>query len=493
VPHTLNIAGWSEMADSISLVARLLAFQSQHAVPIVSQRQLVLQPHALVLCTLAMAGEDTTVHAVAVGRVGEPAQVRVVPDPRIRDDHYALFEWLADRVEPYFLWCREQGDFPQIWVSSGAGIAHLDTLADRLRYNQHNSRARRLGELLSYSTERSPVSGQQALLSATGALRLHFATGQQEGEDEHLGALLTWVHPPAGQDVQTSVEFAERQPMGVNTDPEFDATRLAPRLADYNAARRREAPPKEMAQRAALITQMLSPIIEPIYAAVQRAYVDLQNFSKRESDVVSALRRIESQRFEYFMRARDADMHLPYRDKPKGAAFRIAEREHMVEVTEVAAIHSDSAARARAFLRGDILRGTVIRADAEKVPHRSIYRVEVRTQQRFLRIRPRDTLASLADGRLRFQVIRSHRRGKWTIVALTITAGMKCLGCPEVGTVVELGPQAPDWDHGRRERSQMSERLAVAPWTHTTELPAAAAPREGVRPANLVADVEGLP
>src|ERR1700722_3250038 len=141
------------MADFLSLVARIRAFEAGRAVRVATQRQVVLQPHALVLCTLAMAGEDTTVHAVAVGKVGKPAQVRVVPDPRIRDDHYALFDWLLSIVEPYFLKCRERSDFPQIWVSSGAGVAHLDTLADRLRYNQHHAAARRLGELLSYSTE----------------------------------------------------------------------------------------------------------------------------------------------------------------------------------------------------------------------------------------------------------------------------------------------------------------------------------------------------
>jgi hypothetical protein len=68
---------------------------------------------------------------------------------------------------------------------------------------------------------------------------------------------------------------------------------------------------------------------------------------------------------------------------------------------------------------------------------------------------------------------------------------MRCVGCPEVGALLELGPEAPDWDHGRRERTQMSERLVVAPWTHTTELPAVVR-REGGRPPDLVADVEAL-
>jgi hypothetical protein len=480
------------MADYLSLVARLRAFEAGRAVPIAAQRQVALQRHALVLCTLAMAGEDTTVHAVAVGQVGKAPTVRVVPDPRIRDEHYELFEWLLGIVEPYFLRCRERQDFPQIWVSSGAGVAHLDTLADRLRYNQQNARARRLGELLSYSTERYPVSGQQALLSATGALRQHFATGQQEGEDEHLGTFLTWIHPPSRQAVQSAVQLAERQPMGVNTDPEFDTTRLAPRLAEYNAARRRKASPREMRGRAARITEQLSPIIEPIYIAVQRAYAEIESFDAQETAVLADLRRIEANQFDHFMQARDANQHLPYRDKPKGAAFRIADREHMIAATETGAIHSDGIARARAYLRGDVLRGTVVAASVERVGRRSVHHVEVRTSQRALRIRQRDSVASLADARLCYEVTRVYRSGKWTVVALDVTDGMRCVGCPALGAAVELGPNAPDWDHSRRERKQMSARLANPPWTHTSDVPRAQA-RNASRPLDLVSDVESLP
>jgi hypothetical protein len=477
------------MPDFLSLVARVRAFEAGRAVRMATQRQVVLQPHALVLCTLAMAGEDTTVHAVAVGKVSKPAQVYVVPDPRFRDDHYALFGWLLGIVEPYFLWCRERGDFPQLWVSSGAGMAHLDTLADRLRYNQHSADAKRLGELLSYSTERSPTAGQQALMSATAALRLHFATGQQDGEDEHLGALLKWIGPPPRQSVQSAVELAERQPMGVNTDPEFDTTNLVPRLADYNAARKSGASKRELRQRADLITAQLSQIVEPIYAAVQRAYTELQEFSPQEAAVLSDLRRVEAAQFERFMQARDAGYHLPYRDQPKGAAFRIADREHMIALTETAFIRCDSVARARAYLRGDVLRGTVHTVKVERVPHRSIHRLEVRTAQRTLRLRSGDELASIEDGRLCFEVTSVHRRGKWSVVALEVTKGMRCVGCPPVGAAVELGPSEPDWYRPQQERGQMSKRLANAPWTHTANYPTTQ-PIDPARPRDLVRDLE---
>src|SRR5207244_3521480 len=141
-----------------------------------------------------------------------------VPDPRRRDDQYELFAGLGAEVERYFRSCRAAGRFPQLWVSSTPAAAHLDILADRLRYNRQNPAVRRVGELLSFATGRFPFAGQQALHTATGALKQHWATGQQEGEDEHLGALLVWLAPPADGDTLAAVRAAELEPTGVKTD-----------------------------------------------------------------------------------------------------------------------------------------------------------------------------------------------------------------------------------------------------------------------------------
>ena len=158
------------MADELDLVARLLALRAGRAQRIASHRQVALRPDALVLACLAMAGEDTTIHVAACGRVGAPPEVWGVPDPRFRDDQYRLFAALGARIERYYQGCRDAGAYPQLWVASGAGVGHLDVLADRLRFNRLDARVKRFGELLAYATERAPVEGQQALLTATGAL-----------------------------------------------------------------------------------------------------------------------------------------------------------------------------------------------------------------------------------------------------------------------------------------------------------------------------------
>ena len=147
------------MADELDLVARLLALRAGRAQRIASHRQVAVRPDALVLTCLALAGEDSTVHIAACGRLGgAPPEVWCVPDPRFRDDQYRLFAALGARIERHYQDCRDAGTYPQLWVASGAGAGHLDLLADRLRFNRLDSRVKRCGELLAYAAERAPVA-----------------------------------------------------------------------------------------------------------------------------------------------------------------------------------------------------------------------------------------------------------------------------------------------------------------------------------------------
>jgi len=97
------------MLNTMDVLPRLLAFRDGRAVRIASNQRVAIRPDALVLCPIAMAGEDTSMHIVAYGRIGQAAEFRSVPDPRYRDDRYRLFEWLGDRVEQYFLECVQAG------------------------------------------------------------------------------------------------------------------------------------------------------------------------------------------------------------------------------------------------------------------------------------------------------------------------------------------------------------------------------------------------
>jgi hypothetical protein len=259
------------MAVDLGTVARLIAFEQGKASPVASDLQVAIQPDGLVMSCIAMAGEDTTVHIVACGRIGQPAAFMSVPDPRYRDDQYDLFAWIGEQIERYYRTCRQRATHPQIWVSSEAAVKHLDVLSDRLRFNRDRPDVRRFVELLTYATERHPVGGQQALHAATTALRQHYATGQQPAEDEHLGTLLTWIDPPKGRNVLAAVAVAELTPMGVKTDPEFDRNKLDRLVRAYNDARRAGAPAAQLKRRARNIHDTLLTVVSPIFDATQRA------------------------------------------------------------------------------------------------------------------------------------------------------------------------------------------------------------------------------
>lgn len=480
------------MIDPITLIGRLRAFETGRAVRAASHLQVAIQPHALVICPLAMAGEDTTIHAIAIGPIGDPPQIRVVPDPRVRDEHYALITWMGEIIESYYQERRQRKEFPQIWVSSGAAAAHLDILADRLRFTRDAPAIQRTGALLTYVTERLPVAGQQALITATGALSAHYCTGQQEAEDEHLGTFLAWLDPPADTDIWRAVEIAERQVMGVKTDPEFDRSELQPLLSAYNRARKEGADVAQLRRRSRAIEDNLAPIVVAIYDAVQRALGYLQN-QLPPAGVLAEFVSCEANEFESFMQARDAGYPLPYRDKPKAGAFKISERELAVQNAELGALYGDRVAQARARLAGKIITGICANATVTRTrPRKFVHRFDIETAQTNLHLRSGDELALLRDPRLRCAVEDVHREGAVTRVSLRVTAGMQSVGTPRNGASIDLAPPPPSWFWLGKMRGKMAARLAETPWTHAGVAPPPQSEPSVARPANLLAAVERL-
>jgi len=73
--------------SEIDLVARLLAFESGKALRVASHLHVSLQPHALVVCPLAMAARTHHPHRGNWACWKAP-EFRSVPDPRFREDEY---------------------------------------------------------------------------------------------------------------------------------------------------------------------------------------------------------------------------------------------------------------------------------------------------------------------------------------------------------------------------------------------------------------------
>ncbi len=475
------------MADLLHVAARLRALQNGQAVPIVSQRQVVIQPHAKILTLISMAGEDTSVHAAAFGGFGEQAQVFVIADPRRRDDQNVLLRQLLPRFEAYYARCRADGTFPQIWVSSAGALSHLDTLADRLRFTDEPE-IRRLGELWTYAGERSPVAGQQALISASGALRLHYATGQQEAEDEHLLTLLTWIDPPRGRDIFAVVAAAEETPMGVQTDPGFDSASLQPAITDFHNAQS----DGERAFHQSRIQHLLEGVIRPIYTATQRAIAVLSQPRWRHNPALDELAEQESGEFQRFMGHRDEGRYLPYKDSAKASAIKIAARERAVDNVEAGMLRHDHAARERGVVKGSVLRGQLVGIHEHHLgPRRYEYDLVLTSHQDGLHLRLGDDLWLLDGPNLSLHITEIERRGPLTWVTGRVGTGKNAAKRMAAGPTLDFGPGAPNWRRLGQQLVQMNNRMANAPWTHGGDIPPAS-PNRLVMPANLRAAVEDL-
>jgi hypothetical protein len=293
--------------------------------------------------------------------------------------------------------------------------------------------------------------------------------------------------------VLAAVALAEREPMGVKTDPVFDQDVLAPLVQAYNEARRGGASQAELAHRADTIRRELTPIALRIYEATQRAIRMLVEAHLPPLPDLVAMEQREAEAFAWFMDGRDQGYRLPLRDRPKAAAFKLMTREDAAENVEAAVRFGDRVGRARARLAGEIILGEVARPQRVRLgPRRFELQFELLSQQPILKLRPRDELYWIDDPRLRVTVTQVQRTGRSSRISLVITRGQRVVGLPTPGTFLELVPSLANWEQIRLTRKQLSQRLAVLPWTHTDgEMPPARA-RSSPPPPDLASAIEGL-
>ncbi len=485
------------MVADIDLVAALLAVEAGGAVRLASHRRVAVQPHALVMCPIGMAGEDTTIHIVAVGTVGAAARILSVPDPRIRDDQYRLFAALLDIVGPYFEECRASGDYPQIWVQSRAAATLLDTLAERLRFARSEiaseddeqevfPAARWLGQLLTYAADRFPIAGQQALLSATSVLRTHWITGQQPAEDEHLGSLLVWIK--GAEDIYARIAQAELIPMGIRTDPLFDRDVLEPKVAAYGQARRSGASPARLSALARKIEEALEPVALRIYGRTQEAIRLLQGKDWPPFPFLDNPEDLERAAFQEFMNDRDAGRPLPIHDSAPVSVYKIEYRERAVETLEAAVRIGDNLARARGRESGHVLAAEVA---GIRLLRDHEFEVQFATSQRVLRVRRRDRIHWIENLNLVFAVKEVQRAGNVTSIRTVVKAKGPAVELPVKGSIIELVANAPDWGGFERDRRKIARRIHPTPWPHD-EGRRAPTPQPKPAPADPLALLERL-
>ncbi|MFE9466394.1 hypothetical protein ACFYNW_22455 [Streptomyces virginiae] len=266
----------------LSTLARLEAVRAGRAQPLATVRHRHLSDNPMVFVPLTTAGEAGAPLGAMVGTDRNEPRVFVIPQPRDRDLRWAFLADLAvhvlahidayaDAVEPAERseTDPETGkrvkvetelcvDAPQLIVPSRAGIEYVRLLGRSMRFRRTAeedpdnpypapSRVPLLGRWFTHLGERARVPGSSMLLSATDLLSRHWATGQSNLEDQHLGALLAWIAPSGGGSGAEAALRAELgrdehgqllcPPAGPATDPAFDNKLLAPAIARYDAAR----------------------------------------------------------------------------------------------------------------------------------------------------------------------------------------------------------------------------------------------------------------
>lgn len=266
----------------LNTLARLEAVRAGRARPLATVRHRHLSERPLVLVPLTTAGEAGAPLGAMLGTDPDDPLVLVVPQPRDRTLRWTFLAGLAERVMPYVDGYAdvvepaertetdpETGrkskveaelcvDAPQIIVPSRAGVEYVRLLGRSMRFRRTAeedpenpypvpARVPLLGRWFTHLAERSRVPGSSMLLSATELLGRHWATGQSNLEDQHLGSLLGWLDPPegtSGAEWALHVELGRDghgrllfPPAGPATDPAFDNGLLAPAISRFDAAR----------------------------------------------------------------------------------------------------------------------------------------------------------------------------------------------------------------------------------------------------------------
>ncbi|MEU8459611.1 hypothetical protein [Streptomyces sp. NPDC029003] len=357
----------------LNTVARLQAVRAGRAQPLATVRHRHLSDAPLVFVPLTTAGEAGAPLGAMVGTDRGDPRILVIPQPRDRDLRWEFLAELARQVMPYLDGYAdavepaqrtetdpESGkrvtvetelcvDAPQLIVPSRAGIEYVRLLGRSMRFRRTAeedpenpypvpTQVPLLGRWFTHLGERARVPGSAMLLSATDLLSRHWATGQSNLEDQHLGALLAWIDPGEGMSGAERALCAELgrdgrgqllvPPAGPATDPAFDNKLLGPAIAKFDAARAAPGPRDGEAARAAgaAVRRLVTDQMRGTWDAVWHALDLLRALPAGEH----AEERWTRDRWSYTAhrdRVRAGEPPQPRRDDAVTAAQKLATRE----------------------------------------------------------------------------------------------------------------------------------------------------------------------
>lgn len=377
----------------MNVLARAEAAGSGRAVPAATALHRHLAQRPLVLVPLTTAGEAGAPLGAMVGTDREGPTLLVVPQPLDREQRFAFFAGLAGVVLPVMdayaddvetepaTRNREEtevcADAPQLIVPNGAALEYVRLLGRSTRYLRtvEDTDAPHpvpvpvplLGRWLTHYAERARTPGAALLVAMTDLLTRHWATGQSAMEDQHLGALLGWIDPPAGLDGPAAAARAQTgrgadglllsPPAGPATDPVFDNRVLAPALERYDAARAAGATgPTRVAE--ADVRRLVASQLRPTWEDVWRG-VDLLRALPEGAHVAERWKRDRWSFTGHRDRLRAGEPPQPRRDDAVTAAQKLAGRETAQARLYAQEALDDPLVMAARRLSGEAFTGTV--------------------------------------------------------------------------------------------------------------------------------------
>jgi hypothetical protein len=489
----------------MSALARMEAAARGRAQPRATVRHRHLSERPLVFVPLTTAGEAGAPLGAMVGTERERPELLVVPQPRDRDLRFAFLARLAGIVLPHLESAQddieweerketdpETGkkvtvqvelcvDAPQLIVPNGPGADFVRLLGRSMRFRRTAEESPEgphpappgvplLGRWLTLYGERARVPGSSLLLSMTEVLARHWATGQSALEDQHLGALLAWIDPPAGLSGGEAALRAEVErdaagqlvcpPAGPATDPAFDNRLLAPAIDRFDA----RVPGAEDEVRELIASQL-----RPAWEAVWRGVGLLRTLPEGER----VAERFKRDRWSYTAhrdRVRSGESPQPRRDDAVTAAAKLAQREREQTRLEAQEALDDPLVMAERRFAGEAFTGEVTAvemayAEGKRAMPRPL--VTLRTEDR----------PHLGGGVKAHRVLDEGARQSAEfvredelepgLVTLRLTSGMGRGKEPAPGTVPEKGERLcwTLFEHAPRGGPELPE-VEDTPWTH---------------------------
>ncbi|BAC72954.1 hypothetical protein AQJ43_25695 [Streptomyces avermitilis] len=506
----------------ISALARLEAAQTGRAQPAATVRHRHLSEHPLVFVPLTTAGEAGAPLGALVGTDRHAPRLLVVPQPRDRDLRFAFLAELADIVLPYLdgyadvVEAAERSetdpetgkrvkvevelcaDAPQLIVPSRAGVEFVRLLGRSMRFRRtaeqepeapHPAppRVPLLGRWLTHFGERARVPGSSLLLALTEVLGRHWATGQSSLEDQHLGALLAWIEPPAGESGATAALRAELQrdsggqllcpPAGPATDPAFDNKLLAPAIERYDRARTRLAAAEdgleaddrlgELTSAEREIRALVAGLTRPTWDAVWRG-LDLLRALPEGAHVDDRWTRDRWSFTGHRDRVTAGEPPQPRRDDAVTAANKLATREREQARLDAQEALDDPLVMAGRRLAGEAFAGEVtdvVMAYSEGKRPSPRPLVTVRTEDRPHLGERTKVFRPLGGKPQAAEFVGYEDDG--TLVVLRIVDKMGRGKEPEAGSVPEKGDRLcfTLFEHEQRGGAKLPDPEAT-PWTH---------------------------